>query len=88
MAHISVGKDILDGIGFLQNKSTNAAVVATHKTLNPHHLYLDRTSSFHQVFTKEHLNHLNMAGVTFHAGCNAGKKFATKKGSHQDHFHL
>ena len=51
MAHISICKDILDGIGFLQNKSTNAAIVATRKTLNPHHLYLDSTSSFHQVFT-------------------------------------
>jgi hypothetical protein len=27
MAHISVGKDVLNGIGFLQNKSTNAAAV-------------------------------------------------------------
>ncbi len=38
MAHISVSEDILDDIGFLQSKSTNSAVVATCKTLNPHRL--------------------------------------------------
>jgi hypothetical protein len=63
MANISIGEDILDGIGFLQNKSTNAAIVATRKTLNLHCLYLDSTYSFYQVFTKEHLNHLNTAGT-------------------------
>jgi hypothetical protein len=77
MAHISISEDILEGIGFLQNKSTNAAVVATHKTLNPCCLYLDSTSSFHQVFTKEHLNYLNTAGITLRANCNAGTNFAT-----------
>jgi hypothetical protein len=88
MAHISVSKYILDGIGFLQNKSTNAAIVATRKTLNPHCLYLDSTSSFHQVFTKEHLDHLITAGVTLRANCNAGTNFTTKKGWYQDLFHL
>jgi hypothetical protein len=88
MAHISVGKDVLNGIGFLQNKSTNAAVITTRKTLNPHRLYLDSTSSFHQVFTDKHLDHLKMAVVTLHADCNAGNNFATKKGWFQDLFHL
>jgi hypothetical protein len=67
MAHISIGKEILDSIGFLQNESTNAAILATRKILNPHRLCLDSTSSFHQVFTKEHLNHLNTAGMTLRA---------------------
>jgi hypothetical protein len=85
MAHISIGKDILDRIGFLQN---NAAVVVTCKTLNPHRLYLDSTSSFHQVLSKEHFDHLNMAGVTLCANYNAGANFATKKGWYQALFHL
>jgi hypothetical protein len=80
MAHVSVGKDILDGIGFLLNKSTNAAVVATRKTINLHCFYLDSTSSFHQVFTGEHLNHPKLAGVTLCTDCNAGTIFANKKG--------
>jgi hypothetical protein len=66
MAHISIGEYILDSIGFLQNESTNTAIVTTHKTLNPHHHYLDSTSSFHQVFTKEHLDHFSTAGINLH----------------------
>jgi hypothetical protein len=88
MAHISICEDVLDGIGFLQNKSTNVPVVTTWKTLNPHRLYLDSTSSSHQVFTDEHLDHLKTAGVTLRADCNAGTNFATKKGWFQDLFHL
>jgi hypothetical protein len=67
MAHISVSKDVLDGIGFLQNESTNAAVVTTWNTLNPHCLYLDldSTSSFHQVFTDKHLDHLKRGASPF-----------------------
>jgi hypothetical protein len=78
MARISMGKDILDGISFLRNESTNAVVIKTRKTLNLHRLYLDSTSSFHQVFTKENLDHLKLAGVTLHADCNSGTNFATK----------
>ncbi len=33
MAHIFVGEDVLNGIRFLQNESTNAAMVITQKTL-------------------------------------------------------
>jgi hypothetical protein len=87
-AHISISEDILDSIGFLQNESTNAVVVATHKTLNPHCLYLYSISSFRQIFTEEHLNHLNTAGITLRADCNAGTNFSTKKGWYQDLFHL
>jgi hypothetical protein len=88
MAHISVSKDILNRIDFLQNESTNATFVTTRKTVNPHCLYLDSTSSFHQVFTKEHLNHLKLAGVTLRVDCNAGMNFAMEKGWYQNLFHL
>jgi hypothetical protein len=88
MAHISVGKDILNGIGFLQNNSTNAAIVTTRKTLNPNCLFLDSMSSFYQVSTKEHLNNPKLDGVTLHACCNSGTNFATKKGWCQNLFHL
>jgi hypothetical protein len=80
MVHISIGDTEFKGTGFLQNESTNPHVIATCKTLDPQGLYLDRTSSFHQVFTEEHLDNLRLAGATLHADCNAGANFATKKG--------
>jgi hypothetical protein len=88
MVHISVGDAEFKGIGFLQNESTNPRVIATHKTLDPHQLYLDSTSSFHQVFTEEHLDNLHLAGATLRANCNAGTNFATKKGWYHDLFNL
>ena len=83
--NISIGGKEFEGIGFLQNDSSNPCVVATRKTLDPQRLYLDSTSSFHQVFTEEHVDDLRLAGlrlagVTLCAGCNAGINFATKKG--------
>ena len=50
--HISISGEEFKGIGFLQNESSNPRVVATRKTLDPQQLYLDSTSSFHQVFIK------------------------------------
>jgi hypothetical protein len=85
-AHISVSKNVLNGIRFLRNKSTNAAILTTRKTLNPHRLYLDSTSSFHQVFSDKHLDHLKTVGVTLCTNCTAGTNFATEKGWFQDLF--
>ncbi len=48
----------------------------------------DSTSSFHQVFTEEHLDNLWLAGATLCANCNAGTNFATKKGWYCDLFEL
>ena len=55
MVRISIGDAEFKGISFLQNESTDPRIVATRNTLDPHRLYLDSTSSFHQVFTEEHL---------------------------------
>jgi hypothetical protein len=88
MAHVSTGGKEFKGIGFLQNESSNPRVVATCKTLDPQRLYLDSTSSFHQVFTEEHLDNLRLAGATLQADCNAGTNFATKKGWYHDLFKL
>ena len=79
MVHISLGNSEFEGIGILQNKSTNPRVIATCNTLDPHRLYLHSTSSFHQVFTEEHLDNLHLAGATLRANCNTGTNFATKK---------
>jgi hypothetical protein len=88
MAHVSIGGKEFKGIGFLQNKSTNPRVIAMRKTLDPQQLYLDSTSSFHQVFTEEHLDNLWLAGATLRANCNAGTNFATKKGWYLNLFKL
>jgi hypothetical protein len=88
MAHISVGDEEFEGIGFLQSKSVNPRIVAMRKTLDPHWLYLNSTSSFHQVFTEEHLDNLRLAGATLRANCNAGTNFATEKGWYHDLFNL
>ena len=57
-SNISIGNDNLNAIGFLQNESRNPRIASTRKNLDPQKLYLDSTSSFHQVFTKEHLDNL------------------------------
>jgi hypothetical protein len=88
MVHISIGDAEFKGISFLQNESTNPRVIATRKTLDPQRLYLNSTSSFHQVFTEEHLDYLHLAEATLHADCNAGTNFATKKGWYRDLFDL
>jgi hypothetical protein len=88
MVHISVGDTEFQGIGFLQNESTNPRVIATPKTLDPQWLYLNSTSSFHQVFTEEHLDNLCLAGATLCADCNTGTNFATKKGWYCNLFDL
>jgi hypothetical protein len=88
MVHISIGDAEFEGISFLQNESTNPRVIATCKTLDPQQLYLDSTSSFHQVFTEEHLDNLHFAGATLCADCNTGTNFATEKGWYCNLFHL
>jgi hypothetical protein len=88
MAYTLIGGKEFEGIGFLQNESSNPHVIATRKTLDPHQLYLNSTSSFHQVFTEEHLDNLQFAGTTLHADCNAGTNFATKKGWYRNLFNL
>ncbi len=88
MVHIFVGDVEFKGIGFLQNESTNPRVIATRKTLDPQRLYLDSTSSFRQVFTKEHLDNRCLTGATLRADCYAGTNFATKKGWYRDLFDL
>ncbi len=88
MVHISLGDAEFKGIGFLQTESTNPRVIATRNTLDPHWLYLDSTSSFHQVFMEEHLDNLSLAGTTLRADCNAGTNFATKIGWCRELFDL
>jgi hypothetical protein len=88
MAHISIGGKEFEGIGFLQNESSNPRIVTTRKTLDPQRLYLNSTSSFHQVFTDEHLDNLRLSGATLRADCNADTNFATKKGWYRNLFKL
>ncbi len=88
MVHISIGDTEFEGISFPQNESTNPRVIATRKTLDPQRLYLDSTSSFHQVFTEEHLDNLRLAGATLHSNCNAGTNFATEIGWFRNLFNL
>ncbi len=79
MRHVSVSNKEFKVISFLQHESVNPCVVAMRKTLDPHWLYLDSASSFHQVFMEEHLDN-RLACATLRADCNAGTNFATKKG--------
>ncbi len=88
MVHISLGNNEFKGIGFLQNELSNPRVIATRKTLDPQRLYLDSTSSFHQVFMDKHLDNLRLAGATLCADCNVGTNFATKKGWYLDLFNI
>ncbi len=88
MAHISLGNDEFEGIRFLQNESLNPHIITTGNTLDSQRLNLDSTSSFHKVFTDKHMDNLRLAGATLRADCNAGTKFATKKGWYPNLFDL
>ncbi len=88
MVHIFIGNKEFKGIAFLQNESLNPHVIVMRKTLIPQQLYLNSTSSVHQIFMEEHLDNLRLAGATLRANCNAGTNFATKKGWYHDLFDL
>ena len=54
---------------FLQPDS-DAKLVSKRKTLDPNKLYLDSTSSFHQMFTEQHLEDIKKSDVTLRGHCN------------------
>ena len=62
---------------FLQPNS-DPKLVAKRKTLDPNKLYLDSTSSFHQMFTKQHLEDIKKSDVTLRGHYNAGTSFSDK----------
>ena len=56
------------------------------RTLDPNKLYLDSTSSFHQMFTDEHLDEIKQVEVVLRGHCNAGTSFSDEKGPYLDLF--
>ena len=56
-----------EDFAFLQPNS-DSKLVAKHKTLDPNKLYLDSTSSFHQMFTEQHLDDIKKSDVTLSRG--------------------
>ena len=71
-----------DGFGFLQSKLTNPLLKAQveREQHNPDHLYLDLTSSFHQMFDTKHLDDVQTASTILRISCNADTTFSSEKG--------
>ena len=79
-----------DGFGFFQSKSTNPLLQAQieREQLNPDHLYLDSTSSFHHMFDAKHLDDVQTVSTILRGSCNDGTKLYTEKGCYKGLFHM
>ena len=73
---------------FLQKHSNNPQMAHARRTLDPNKLYLDSTSSFHQMFTDEHLEDIKQVEVVLSGHCNAGTSFSDEKGVYLDLFKM
>ena len=76
-----------EDFAFLQPNS-DPKLVAKRKTLDPNKLYLDSTSSFHQMFTEQHLEDIKKSDVTLKGHCNAEPSYSDEKGRYHDLFEL
>ena len=85
-SHNNVGTedfaDEEDGFGFLRSKSTNPLLQAQvdHEQLNPDRLYLESTSSFHQMFDAKNLDGVKTVNTILRGGCNIGTTLSNEKG--------
>ena len=84
--HMNVGptqeeEEMLEGIGFHQQQSTQQLVVAppTRMTLESNNFYVDRNSSYHQCVDSSLLTNIETQAMTLKADCNAGTSYATEK---------
>ena len=73
---------------FLQKHSDSPQMAHARRTLDPNKLYLDSTSSFHQMFTDEHLADIKQVEVVLRGHCNAGTSFSDEKGIYLDLFEM
>ena len=83
-SHINVATEdeVEYGFGFLQSKSNNPRLhyQDERKQLNPDHLYLDSTSSFHQMFDVSHLDDVRKVSTILRVSCNVNTTFSDEKG--------
>ena len=81
-------EDHQDGFQFFNKQSDHPKIVEARKTLNPKYLYLDSTSSFHQVVADIFLSEVKKVTLPLRASCNAGTSRADEKGWYADLFHM
>ena len=79
-----------EGLCFLQSKFTNPLLQAQveREQLNPDHLYLDSTSSFHRIFDAKHLDDVQTVRNILRGSCNVGTKLSNEKGWYKGLFHM
>ena len=63
-------------------------MVHARRTLDPNKLYLDSTSSFHQMFIDKHLEDIKQVEVVRRGYCNAGTSYSDEKGVYLDLFEM
>jgi hypothetical protein len=87
--HIGINEADVDGItaheddyneDFAFIQSTRRNVAPTRSNLGRDKLYLDTTSSFHQMFHADHLEDVRKVSTTLKAHCNAGTTHSDEKG--------
>ena len=92
--HTNVGSegvsDKEDRFGFLQSKSTDPILQAQveREQINLDQLYLDSTSSFHQMFNSKHLDGVKNVSTVLYGSCNVGTTFSNEKGWYKGLFHM
>ena len=91
-AHINleVKEDEEDKFAFLQNDYEDPRVVkeCERQTLNEDFMYLDSTSSFHQMFTDKHLLDMEKVAIRLRGEYNAGMTHSNEKGWFKDIFRM
>ena len=58
------------------------------KTLKPSYLYLDSTSSFHQMFTSKNMSNIRCVSTTLRGKCNGDVSHSDEKGDVLDMFNM
>ena len=57
-----------------------------HKTLKPSYIYLDSTSSFHQMFCVSYMSDVQQVDIALRGKCSAGEMHSDEKGYVLDMF--
>jgi hypothetical protein len=76
-------KDDNLNFAFMQNEQEDGPMLNDQqacKTLKPSYIYLDSTSSFHQMFRAKYMTDVHQVDIALQGKCNGGKSHSDEKG--------
>ena len=74
---------------FMQNKVEDTPILKEQRareTLKPSYIYLDSTSSFHQMFRAKYMTDIHQVNIALRGKCNGGESHSDEKGCVLDMF--